>query len=209
MKKALIIIAVCIALGIAWYLVSPLWRTVTLDEASPLEQMQGDAVAPLATGQDATMPDTPQQDPPANAPANEAQPKNLPSMSDEKPAAAMGTEPLAPSAPAQQPSSAPAVVAQGVFQASAHEVQGRALLIESNGKKTVRFEDFETINGPNLHIYLGADLEGKDFIDLGEIRATKGNVNYELPPDVDLGVYNKVMVWCVPFRVLFSYAELR
>ena len=91
----------------------------------------------------------------------------------------------------------------------AHEVAGKALLISSGGGKILRFEDFETVNGPNLHIYLSTDLGDDDYIDLGEIRATKGNVNYEIDPAIDIQKYNKVLVWCVPFRVLFSYAELK
>lgn len=97
---------------------------------------------------------------------------------------------------------------EGEFKARAHEVEGKALLIQDGDKKILRFEDFDTINGPNLHIYLSSELGDSDFIDLGKIKATKGNVNYELPSDVDLDKYNKVLVWCVPFKVLFSYASL-
>jgi hypothetical protein len=100
------------------------------------------------------------------------------------------------------------LVLESEFKASAHEVSGKAVLINNNENKILRFENFETINGPNLHIYLSKDLKGEDFIDLGEIRATKGNVNYEIPNGVDLSEYNKVLVWCVPFKVLFSYADL-
>ncbi len=105
--------------------------------------------------------------------------------------------------------SGPKITAQGSFMARAHEVAGRALLIEADATRTLRFEDFETINGPNLHIYLASDLSSDDFVDLGPIRATKGNVNYELSSDIDTSRYNKVLVWCVPFGVLFSYAELK
>lgn len=101
------------------------------------------------------------------------------------------------------------ILSQGDFMPRAHDVMGVAKVIEGGGKNILRFEDFETINGPNLHIYLSSDLGGDDYIDLGEIRATKGNVNYELPDGVDLKKYNKVLVWCVPFRVLFSFAELK
>lgn len=82
------------------------------------------------------------------------------------------------------------------------------MLIEDDNKKIVRFEDFETINGPDLHIYLSADLEANDYVDLGQIKATKGNVNYDVPVGADTLKYNKVLVWCEPFEVLFSYAEL-
>ena len=92
---------------------------------------------------------------------------------------------------------------------SAHEVSGKALIIDTPEGKFLRFENFETINGPDLFIYLSTDLSSNDYINLGEIKATKGNVNYLLPDDIDLKKYNKVLVWCRAFRVLFSYAELK
>src|SRR3989344_4963907 len=101
------------------------------------------------------------------------------------------------------------LLAQGEFKPRAHEVMGKALLIKSGDSKILRFEDFETINGPDLHIWLASSLGDDDYVDLGPIKATKGNVNYDVPADVDTDKYNKVLVWCVPFRVLFSYAELK
>lgn len=100
------------------------------------------------------------------------------------------------------------VLLQGEFMPSAHEVEGEAKVIEKDGKRILRFENFETINGPNLHIYLASDLNVNDYVDLGEIKATKGNVNYEIPEGVNLEEYNYVVIWCVPFKVLFSYSEL-
>ena len=100
------------------------------------------------------------------------------------------------------------VVAQSDFQRRIHSVAGEALLIEHDGQKTLRFEDFQTDNGPQLHIYLAKDLGAKDFVDLGPIRATRGDVNYVVDPAIDVAEYDKVLVWCVPFGVLFSYADL-
>jgi hypothetical protein len=101
------------------------------------------------------------------------------------------------------------LISMGDFMESAHHVEGKALLIEEDGKKIVRFEDFDTINGPALYIYLSSDLGDDDFVNLGEIKATSGNVNYEVPEGVDTEKYNNVLVWCEPFSVLFSYAELK
>ena len=70
-------------------------------------------------------------------------------------------------------------------------------------------ENFETINGPDLFIYLSKDLTNKDFVNLGEIKATKGNVNYEVNSSIDTTQYKNVLVWCRAFGVLFSYAELK
>lgn len=100
------------------------------------------------------------------------------------------------------------LISSGDFVASAHSVEGQAKVLELDGQKYLRFENFETVNGPNLHIYLSSDLNANDFIDLGPIKATKGSANYDLPEGVDLEKYDKVLVWCVPFKVKFSYAEL-
>lgn len=99
-------------------------------------------------------------------------------------------------------------VAQGDFMPRFHGVEGAALLIEDNKKHIVRFENFKTDNGPQLHIYLSSDLSNDDFVDLGPIKATKGNVNYSIPEGTDINKYRYVLVWCKPFGILFSYADL-
>ena len=97
------------------------------------------------------------------------------------------------------------VIASGAFVAHEHDVAGTALLIENDGQKTVRFEDFDTVNGPDLHIYLAADLKAADYVDLGAIKATKGNVNYDIPAGTDTAKYNKVLFFCEPFRFFFIF----
>jgi len=101
------------------------------------------------------------------------------------------------------------ILAQANFIEQAHEVKGQALLLQDAEQQILRFENFETINGPNLHIYLSADLDATDYIDLGEIKATKGNINYSLPQNIDSKKYKHVLVWCKPFKVLFSSASLQ
>jgi hypothetical protein len=51
-------------------------------------------------------------------------------------------------------------------------------------------------------------LEAKDFVNIGEVKATEGNVNYEIPQGVNPDEYKYVMVWCKQFGVLFNYAEI-
>lgn len=102
-----------------------------------------------------------------------------------------------------------AVLAMGDFNPHDHDVEGSAAVIERDGRRILRFQDFETINGPNLHIWLSKDTSGDEYIDLGPIKATTGNANYDIPEGVNLDEYNHVLVWCVPFRVLFSYAKLQ
>jgi hypothetical protein len=90
-----------------------------------------------------------------------------------------------------------------------HPARGSVQLYEQEGVVTIRFEDFSTINGPNLHLYLAKDLEASEFIDLGPIRGTKGNINYVVPEGVDLSTYSYILHWCVPFSVLFNYARIQ
>ena len=93
--------------------------------------------------------------------------------------------------------------------ARAHEVKGKVLLIQDNGKQILRFENFETINGPDLRIYLSSVLGVDGAVDLGPILATQGNVNYTVPTAVDVSKYKYALIWCRAFHVLFSYAQLQ
>ncbi|MEK6909223.1 MAG: DM13 domain-containing protein [Nanoarchaeota archaeon] len=100
-------------------------------------------------------------------------------------------------------------ILSGELVPSAHDVSGRVAVYDDNGRKILRFENLETVNGPDLFIYLATDVNSDDFVNLGKIKATKGNVNYEILNDVDLEKYDTVLIWCDAFNVLFSYAELK
>jgi hypothetical protein len=112
---------------------------------------------------------------------------------------------------------APVTVAGGGFIGLEHDTSGRALILETaDGRRFLRFEDFETSNGPDLVVYLSAkpatpgDWYGYDgdVVDLGALKGNVGSQNYELPPDVDLGRYATAVVWCRRFEVGFAAATL-
>lgn len=109
------------------------------------------------------------------------------------------------------------VLAQGDFHGIAHTSKGTATLFQlPDGKRVLRFTDFETSNGPALYVYLiaaedAADSERVkrvDFIDLGQLKGNIGDQNYELPADVDLTKYRAVTIWCRRFSVNFATAPL-
>lgn len=180
--KKLIIILVIIITGVAAYVVITLKSGVELDEASPFENKEVLQIN-----------------------------DKFETMGEEMKTEFMRQVEEAKSNVMEQMAAMPSaarIIGAGDFKPRVHGVKGRALLIKTGDQKIIRFENFETDNGPNLHIYLASDLSDSDFIDLGKIRATKGNVNYEIDTSVDTSRYNKVLVWCVPFGVLFSYAEL-
>jgi hypothetical protein len=47
-----------------------------------------------------------------------------------------------------------------------------------------------------------------DYVDLGILKGNVGNQNYEIPDDVDLSAIKSVVIWCRPFKVVFSVADL-
>ena len=89
-----------------------------------------------------------------------------------------------------------------------HPASGTARVVQAEGATYVRYENFQTINGPDIYVYLSKDLDAKDFIDLGKVRATEGNINYEIPREVNVADYKYVLTWCKQFGVLFNYADI-
>ncbi len=177
-KKSLIGVSVVIVLVVAYWLISPIWITVRVDEALPA-------------------PSEPQQETPtlsdATAPALTSEPT---------------PEPEQPVVEEPTPQQGPTILGRADLVESAHAVEGSAMIVQSGNESFLRFEDLNTINGPDLRIYLSSSLDINDSVDLGPIRATQGNVNYPIPAGTDLSTYKNVLIWCRAFRVLFSYATL-
>ena len=90
-----------------------------------------------------------------------------------------------------------------------HPASGKLRVVHSEGKTYVRYEDYKTINGPDLFVYLSKDLEATDFVNLGEIRGTEGNINYEIPEGINIDEYRYVLTWCKQFGVLFNSVDLK
>ncbi len=98
--------------------------------------------------------------------------------------------------------------ASGAFSGtSRYDVTGEAAVLgNGTGQRFLRFEDFESSNGPDLKVYLRAD-DGS-FVSLGELKGNIGSQNYEIPADVDLSTYDSVQIWCERFGVEFGFADL-
>ena len=111
----------------------------------------------------------------------------------------------------------PMAVTRGNFKGLAHETKGLASIYQlADGKRTLRLTEFETSNGPDVHVYLtaaevakGSDaIKAAGFIDLGSIKGNKGDQNYDIPADADLNKYKNVTIWCARFGVNFGEAAL-
>ena len=111
----------------------------------------------------------------------------------------------------------PMVLEKGDFQSLAHTTKGVATVHQlADGKRVLRLTNFQTSNGPDVHVYLVAAEVAKDnatvkqagFIDLGSLKGNKGDQNYEVPSDADLNKYKSVSIWCARFGVNFGTASL-
>jgi uncharacterized protein YneF (UPF0154 family) len=100
------------------------------------------------------------------------------------------------------------LISEGQFSGTSYDVKGKALLIKDGDKFIIRLEDFESESGPGLYVYLSTSLDDNDFINLGKLKAIKGNMNYEVASSTDFEKYDNVLIWCEPFGVLFGSAAL-
>lgn len=121
----------------------------------------------------------------------------------------------APPAEIEEPmpeESEPSVLTTGRFMDADdfHQGSGTATIYElEDGSRVLRFEEFEVTNGPDLHVFLipeDGDMDG--YVDLGSLKGNIGNQNYEIPAEVDPGEFGSVIIYCVPFSVLFATASL-
>jgi hypothetical protein len=99
-----------------------------------------------------------------------------------------------------------------------HWAQGTVTIFTyPDNRKVARFDNFQVANGPDLYVLLSAspaprtqeevELGDLDF-ELGRLKANIGNQNYEIPPEVDLSLYNSVVIYSKPFNVVFSTATI-
>jgi hypothetical protein len=109
------------------------------------------------------------------------------------------------------------VLASGSFHGVAHKSMGTAAVHRlADGRRILRFTNFETSNGPDVRVYLVAAADASDsaavtragFVELGELKGNIGDQNYELPASVDLSRYRAVTIWCKRFSVNFATAPL-
>jgi hypothetical protein len=112
----------------------------------------------------------------------------------------------------------PSMLSEGRFHGVSHETKGMAALYQlPDGKRVLRFTEFETSNGPDVQVYLVAAADANDnetvtkagFIHLGALKGTVGDQNYDVPADADLNTYQAVTIWCHRFGVNFATAPLK
>ncbi|NBM20767.1 DM13 domain-containing protein [Streptomyces sp. GC420] len=162
--------------------------------------------------------DTIQEEIPVGAPAP-ADPSEAPGSSKEPDPSGVPGEPsgsAAPSGPAGQ-----RTVASGELISHEHTTTGTVRVLRlADGSLTLRFEDLDTSNGPDLRVWLtdAPVREGRagwhvfddgKYVSLGKLKGNKGSQNYALPAGTDLDAYGSVSIWCDRFDVSFGAAALK
>jgi len=123
-----------------------------------------------------------------------------------------GTAPLS-----TEPAGMMQVLASGTFHSVAHETAGQAAILQlGDGKRILRFTNFQTSNGPDVRVYLVATTDASDsdtvkkagFVEVGALKGNIGDQNYEIASDLDLNKYRAATIWCKRFSVNFATAPL-
>jgi len=174
------IVVLAIGLPVGYYLLSPLWTRTELHEEDPLAALVAPGIE-QAEAAEATAVGGSGTDP--------------------------GDDAIAPAG------FDPRLVSEGTFVGADdfHFGEGTARLIETApGVYTLRLEDFSVRNGPDLFVYLSPNPAGyaDDALNLGELKATDGAFNYEVPAGTDVSGFQSAIVWCKQFGVLFATATL-
>jgi hypothetical protein len=206
-----VILGLALALPVGWYLISPLFINQVVDEPLPTARMVPSATRAAATDDVMTAAAM-------STVAMATMEMATAEMATEAMATAMATNATAtalPVAATDVPTST--VLAQGQFYNVVHEGHGQAIVYQfADGSRVLRLDDFEVLNGPELHVYLapidpvpyavGAEIEGA--LDLALLKGNIGSQNYDLPAELDLALYRSVIIWCQPFKVPFIAAPL-
>ena len=201
-------VALVIAGLVSYWLASPLWDEGTrLDEGLGFEVAGMPTPAATAAGSVATATQAATE-----APASTASPAAASPAATSEATTPAATEAATAAATAAGQGS---LISMGELMGADmfHTGSGLVLLVRApDGSLVLRFQDYEVRNGPDLFIYLTPDPDGDVHVDgaieLSAIRATQGNVNYEVPDGVDPSTFRAAVIYCRAFSVLFAHAEL-
>lgn len=138
-------------------------------------------------------------------------------------ALAIGLSGVAACAPAALAETAAASVTisselpSGDFIKKKKRLKGAWEVVQRGDRTFIVFgDDFRAANGPDLKISLSpksvSEVSGKTAVDgsinIGELKATKGTQEYEIPAGINLDDYSSVLVHCEAYSVLWGGGDL-
>ncbi len=175
-----IALAVIVGLPIAYYLLSPLWINVQVDESFPTA-MPADVSAQATQAMSTAM----------------AEPTKM--MEEAMPEAGMTL--LAQGAFYD-------LIHVGAGQALVYQLADGSRILRLDGFEVDNGPDLHVYLAPidPVPSSVGSEIAGS--VDLGKLKGNLGDQNYDIPADLDLSQFKSVVIWCQPFRVPFIAAPL-
>ena len=139
-------------------------------------------------------------------------------MDDEMPKEMAEMETSATPQPGAQSEPMKLRVGEFMDQDAIHKGSGTAAIYRTgDGSLLLRLENLDVTNGPDLRVLLSthpdpdrkSDLEERGYVHLGKLKGNKGSQNYPIEdPNVDPDTVGSVVIYCMPFHVVFSVATL-
>ena len=88
-------------------------------------------------------------------------------------------------------------------------VSGRAKIYLANNQQILALENFNSSNGPDLHVYISKEEQPVTYIDLGRLQSVTGNQQYPLANNINFLEYKYALIHCQRYNHLFGSAELK
>ena len=88
-------------------------------------------------------------------------------------------------------------------------VTGRAEIYKNATAVEVKLAEFNSSNGPALHVFISKEVMPINFIDLGALKSTTGNQVYSVTGMPDFIDYKYISIHCVAYNHLFGSALLQ
>ena len=88
-------------------------------------------------------------------------------------------------------------------------VSGSAKIYLKNNQHILALENFNSSNGPDLHVYISKEITPVNYIDLGRLQSVAGNQQYSLTGTINFSEYRYALIHCQQYNHLFGSAELK
>ena len=83
------------------------------------------------------------------------------------------------------------------------------IYLQNNNSFILALENFNSSNGPDLHVYISREVQPVNYIDLGRLQSVSGNQQYQLTGNINFSEYKYALIHCQQYNHLFGSAELK
>lgn len=111
--------------------------------------------------------------------------------------------------PTSQAPAEPERLSAGEIMGVGHEATGQAVVYRSGGTTFVRLEGIDIQGAVDVFVWLVPEADQTEpdgGVNLGALKGTRGDANYVIPADVDVGAYRTVLLWCRAFTTPIAIA---